>query len=178
MNLVYIYGPPGVGKLAVATELAKLTGYKLFHNHFSIDCVLPVFSFGMEPFDRLVQQIRRMVLTEAARQDVDVIFTFVYARDVDDPIVTAIDEQVTQAGGRVCFVQLVCDQETLEQRVVGEDRTRMRKIDTVERIQRFVTQYELFTPIPGRESLSIDNTNVAPDEAARQIGEHYGLLAT
>ena len=51
MNLVFIYGPPGVGKLTVAKELAGLTGYKLFHNHLSIDWVLPVFDFGSDPFD-------------------------------------------------------------------------------------------------------------------------------
>lgn len=33
MRLIFIYGLPATGKLTVAQELAKRTGYKLFHNH-------------------------------------------------------------------------------------------------------------------------------------------------
>jgi tRNA uridine 5-carbamoylmethylation protein Kti12 len=32
MKLIFLYGPPAVGKLTVAQELVTLTGYKLFHN--------------------------------------------------------------------------------------------------------------------------------------------------
>jgi replication-associated recombination protein RarA len=46
MNLIFLYGPPGVGKLTVAQELAGMTGYKLFHNHLTVDLVYAVFDFG------------------------------------------------------------------------------------------------------------------------------------
>ena len=45
-TLVVIVGPPAVGKMAVGTELSALTGLPLFHNHLSIEAVLPVFDFG------------------------------------------------------------------------------------------------------------------------------------
>src|SRR5207249_6103945 len=50
MRLVFIYGPPASGKLTVATELAKLTGFKLFHNHVSIQFVQSIFEFGTKTF--------------------------------------------------------------------------------------------------------------------------------
>jgi len=41
---------PASGKLTVATELAKLTRFKLFHNHVSIQFVKSIFEFGTKPF--------------------------------------------------------------------------------------------------------------------------------
>jgi len=44
-TLLYIYSPPASGKFTVATTLAELTGFSLFHNHLSVDavrCVLPL----------------------------------------------------------------------------------------------------------------------------------------
>ena len=52
MKLVILYGAPASGKLTIATELGKRTGFKVFHNHLSIDCVRPVFDFGTPPFLR------------------------------------------------------------------------------------------------------------------------------
>lgn len=38
-DLIMITGPQAVGKMTVEQELAKLTNFKLFHNHMSIDLV-------------------------------------------------------------------------------------------------------------------------------------------
>lgn len=46
MQLIFIYGPPAVGKLSVANALAKLTGYRVFHNHLTIDLVRSIFDWG------------------------------------------------------------------------------------------------------------------------------------
>lgn len=39
MELVILFGPQAVGKMTVGQELAKQTGFKLFHNHMTIDLV-------------------------------------------------------------------------------------------------------------------------------------------
>ncbi len=153
MNLIFIYGPPGVGKFTVATELAALTGYKLFHNHQSIDAVRPVFTFGEEPFARLLMQIRLLVLEEAAREGVDVIFTFVYASAVDDQIVADLCEVVERHGGHIRFVQLTCARDVLDQRVQAQGRAAMGKLTDIERVRDYHAMYELFSPIAGRDSL-------------------------
>lgn len=49
MQLVFLYGPPGVGKLTVARDLAGLTNFKVFHNHLTISLALSVFPFGSAP---------------------------------------------------------------------------------------------------------------------------------
>ena len=87
MKLIYIYGPPGVGKLTVATEVARRTGYKLFHNHLSIAVIEPVFEFGTETFWRLVHRIREDVIESAAQDGVDIVYTSVYGHPRDIPLV-------------------------------------------------------------------------------------------
>lgn len=85
MTFVLLYGPPAVGKLTVAKELAKLTGFKVFHNHLSIDLVETVFPRGTPSFGRVGKAIRELVFEEAARENVSLIFTYVYAYPYDNP---------------------------------------------------------------------------------------------
>ena len=57
--LVFLIGPPAVGKMTVGAELARRTGLPLYHNHLSIEAVLPVFEYGSPAFDRLVALLGR-----------------------------------------------------------------------------------------------------------------------
>ncbi|MBW4552200.1 MAG: AAA family ATPase [Aphanocapsa sp. GSE-SYN-MK-11-07L] len=77
MELLFIYGPAAAGKLTIGRELAKLTGFRLFHNHLTVDAVTAVFDFGSEPFIKLREQIWLSVFQEAAQNDVSLI---VYSR--------------------------------------------------------------------------------------------------
>ena len=43
--LVVLFGPPAVGKMTVGRELERLTGLPLFHNHMTIELVVPFFDF-------------------------------------------------------------------------------------------------------------------------------------
>ena len=173
MKLLFIYGSPAVGKLTVATQIAARTGFKLFHNHLSIDCVEPVFDYGTKPFGRLVNLIRVETIREAARENVDLIYTFCYAKGPDDAHVKSITKIVEENGGEVCFVLLKADREQLNKRVTEESRKRLGKAKTVEMMDYFHETYDLFSPVPERESLIIDNTNLSTDKAAEQIITHF-----
>jgi hypothetical protein len=50
VTLVIIFGPPAVGKMAVAFELERLTGFRAFHNHLTVDPLLPLFRFASPEF--------------------------------------------------------------------------------------------------------------------------------
>jgi len=175
MKLIFIYGSPAVGKLSVANEIARKTDFKVFHNHLSIDCIEPVFEFGSPPFAKLIDLIRVETVAEAARAGQNLIYTFCYAKDLDDRHVEKITRAVEENGGEVCFVLLVAEKAALEKRVLEESRRKYGKAKTVEMMRYFFETYDLFSPVPERESLQIDNTNVSPEAAAQQIIEHFKL---
>ena len=175
MKLIFIYGSPAVGKLTVANEIAAATGFKVFHNHLSIDCIVPVFDFGTKPFAKLIEIIRVETVAEAARENVDLIYTFCYAKDFDDAHVEKITRVTEENGGEVCFVLLKADRNELDKRVTEESRKKMGKAKTVELMNYFHETYDLCSPVPDRESLIIDNTDLSAEAAAKLIIEHFKL---
>lgn len=178
MNLVLIYGPPGVGKLSVAREVVRLTGYRLFDNHVSIACAESVFDFGTPPFGRIVSMIRMGVFEEAARGGVSLVFTFVYACPEDTPFVERVCGLVEGLGGRVLLVRLFCAREELERRLPQPDRALASKLASLDTLREVTARHDIFSSVPGRESFEVDNTSLAPDEVARLVAEHYHLPST
>lgn len=158
MKLIFLYGAPAIGKLTVARELAGLTGFKVFHNHLSIDCIEPVFDFGTPSFFKLIELIRVATVAEAALENVNLIYTFCYAKDFDDPHVAKIVESVEASGGEVCFVLLTCERSELEKRVLEESRKQYGKANNLKILDEILGKYDLSSPVSGRESLQIDNT--------------------
>jgi len=175
MRLVFIYGPPASGKLAVASELAKLTGFKLFHNHVSIQFVQSIFEFGTKTFRRLTGKYRLEMIEEAAKEGIDVIFTFVYSKGEDDKFVRHVLQKVRSNGGQAHFVRLYCDRKELVRRVKSSQRRRMGKIGTEKMLSDLFRRYNLDLEIPFHRSLNIDTTNRTPRSVAKSIAHQYRL---
>jgi hypothetical protein len=104
--------------------MSELTGFKLFHNHLTVNLVTSVFPPGSEAWNRLAARIRRGVFAEAAREGVDLVLTRAprAADQADVDRVQAMIEPVCAAGGTVLFVQLACDREELLVRVQTDAR--------------------------------------------------------
>jgi len=172
-TLVYIYGPPAVGKLTVATELEEQTGFRLFHNHLSIDAVKAVFEFKSPPFKEVIHRLRLDVFETAARHKIDLIFTNNSVWDVPDGryLFAEFAEEarlrVRAAGGEVLFVQLVAPLEVLEQRVVATSRHELGKIVRPARVRELVAQ---LVPEPLHSGdVVIDTSVLRPADAASAI---------
>lgn len=70
-TLLFLIGPPAVGKMAVGQELARRTGLKLFHNHMTVDLALRFFPetelrLAEKPPMRDVQASRERLLHDDA----------------------------------------------------------------------------------------------------------------
>jgi len=185
-TLVFIIGPPAVGKMTVGHELALRTGLRLFHNHQTIDLILPFFPFGSPPFGRLVSEFRRRILQEVASSDLPgVIFTFVWAFDLaaDDAVVEEYSEIFRSRGGRVAYVELETSQEERLRRNETEFRLAAKpfKRDLVASRRQLIElddKYQLNSRgrLAGRDDyLHIDNTRLSAAEVAERIISFFGL---
>ena len=87
MHLVFAFGPPAVGKMTVGREICARTGYKLLHNHMTVEPVLDVFPFGSPPFSRLVNEFRRRILEEAVLALDGLVMTMVWGLDLEEDVV-------------------------------------------------------------------------------------------
>lgn len=172
MKLIVLYGPPAAGKYTIASALAEKTGYKLFHNHLTVDLLKTIFQFGAPGFFPLSQKIRLDIFEEAAKQDIPgIIFTFVYAKGTDDPFIHEVIERVTKYGGDVQFIQIYCEKEELLKRVTGESRKQFQKIKTEEGLEALLAREDLVSAIPFVKSITIDTTHVSIDEAVQKAYE-------
>jgi hypothetical protein len=176
VKLVYLYGPPRVGKLTVAEVLIARTGFKLLHNHLTVNLVRSVFAFNSEPYVRLLRQFRREIPAEAARSEVDLVVTGVYTGTEEQ--LAAIKQMIAPVyagGGNVFFVQLTCDHAIWLTRVAEESRCFQDKlIDPVRALDEFEGR-DPFAPMPLEPTLRLDITHTAPQLAAARIADYYGL---
>lgn len=176
MELLFIYGPAAVGKLTIGRELAKLTGFRLFHNHLTVDAVMAVFDFGSEPFINLREQIWLSVFKEAARNNVSLIFTFAPERTVRTSFIQETIDAVELAGGKVLFIELTCPLEELEQRMENPSRAEFCKLRSLEVFRKIRQEgLDIYPKLPN-SGLTIDTSKMSPIEAAHKICEVFSLL--
>jgi hypothetical protein len=175
MNLVFLYGAPGAGKLTVGRELEALTGYRLFHNHLTVDLVSAVFDFGTEPFVGLREHIWLSVFRAAARGGVSLVFTFAPERTVREQFIPGAMEAVESAGGQVLFVELTCGDAELERRIENPSRKASGKLQSAELYRELKEAGAFRHPRMPEAALSLDTTRRPPRETARLIAEHFGL---
>lgn len=189
--LIIIIGPPAVGKMAVGLELAKLTGFKLFHNHMSIDLVLNFFEYGSEKFHILNGEFRRRIFEEVATSDLaGLIFTFVadFSDERDKKYLEWISDLFRKQGAGVYYVELEADLNERLRRNKGKLRMDLKpsKRDTLRSEQGLLSlekqhvmnsndEYPFFFQ---ENYLKIDNTNLSAKKVASLIQEELNIFVS
>ncbi|MDG5473508.1 shikimate kinase [Jeotgalibacillus sp. ET6] len=187
MKIVLLFGPQAVGKMTVGQELAKITDLKLFHNHMTIDLLVPLFDFSPEMW-RLTTLFREEIFKEYARTDqYGLIFTFVWAFDLrgDWEFLETVSSIFTENGGEVYYVELEADlKERLERNVsphrLQEKPTKRNIKQSEENLLESVQKHRL-NSMPGEiqkeHYIKIDNTNLSAQETANKIKDFFSLQA-
>jgi hypothetical protein len=176
MKLIFLHGLPGVGKLTVAREIAKLTGFKIFHNHLAVDLVESLFEFGSQPFVELRERIWLMVFAEAVSANLDgLIFTFAFDSTVRGNFIENTRKVIESSGGEVFFVELRCSTDELERRIEHPSRQRFGKLRSLDLFRELKEAGAFVDPGIPTERLVTDTTELPAADAADLIVSRLGL---
>lgn len=186
--LLILFGPPAVGKMTIGREIAARSTFRLFHNHLTIEPLIEVFGYGTPPFRTLNTEFRRRVLAEAAEHGVDLIFTVVWALDLEADRVEI--ESYAEIFDEVAFVELRADLGTrlarnrTEERLLhkaskrdldwSDENVRQMEADwTMDATEGYHRAEELLARYP---VLTVDTVGRSPAAAADRILEWVAAL--
>jgi hypothetical protein len=188
--LVFVVGPPAVGKMTVGHALARRTGLRLFHNHVTSDVVTRFFDYGTPAYGRLVTEFRTRIFEEVAASALPgLIFTYVWAfgEPGDAAFVRRLAETFRVRGRPVYLVELGAPLAVRLERNGSAfrlaekptkrdvDASRRHLLD-VEARYRLNSAGEL-DPRPDwlDGCLRVDNAALPPDAAASRVAEAFAL---
>lgn len=175
MKLIFMYGPPAVGKLTIAEKLSEATNIPVFHNHHSRDIVKDIYGDDLMDHYELVDTIRFDVMEYCAQNDTDLIFTYVYGGPQDDANVKAYKKKIESNGGQVMFVELAADAQDLIDRVNNDSRKKFKKLLDKEVMTELTQDLSIFT-IPFVAPLRINTSHTSPTESVDIIIKKLGLV--
>ena len=185
MKFILIFGPQAVGKMTVGQELEKKTGFKLFHNHMTIDLLVPFFGFSPQMW-KLANHFRMEIFREAAESNLDgMIFTYVWAfnEKEDWDFVDSVCEIFESRGADIYFIELEAGlDERLQRnstpnrlankptkRDVAGSETEMKESMDVYRMNSFAGE------ITRKQYIKINNTHLSAEETADAIVKKFAF---
>ncbi len=184
-NLIVVAGPQAVGKMTVAENLKEKIGYSLMVNHDSIEVSKKIFDKNIEASRELNKLIRKNVFQIAIKNNVNLIFTFVVAFDMQEDLdyLNKLKEMFEASGGKFYFVELEADLETrLERNLTPhrlEEKRSKRDVEWSEKeLLETMEKYRLNSNEGEKlfeNQIKINNSNLEPNEVANMVIEKFKL---
>lgn len=180
-TLLILHGYPGCGKLTTANLLAPmLPGFKLFHNHLVIDVLNKLFAFGTESFRKYREQIWLDLMAEAGRNGDSLIFTYCAEWTMSPDFLNRLHEAFEAAGseamkrnnkdgkGKVLYVHLDCDIDTVRERLANESRKDYEKLTSVELFDMILSR-GAFDVVQPKADFVVNVAKCDPEDTAKKI---------
>ncbi|MDD5331590.1 MAG: AAA family ATPase [Candidatus Nanoarchaeia archaeon] len=176
MKLIFIYGAPASGKLTIAKEISKVTGYKIFHNHLTLDFLDEIFGENKKGFWEAVDEIRLTVFEKAARSKIKgLIFTYGSINHNNFEFLKKVIERIEKYKGKVCLVNTKCSEKELLKRIKSKSRKEYNKLKNSKELRKILLTWDFETKIPSKKTLEIDTEVLSPKRAAQKIIKYYKL---
>lgn len=187
-SLMIVCGPQAVGKMTVAEKIKEKTDFSLTTNHDSIELSDKIFEKGSQAQRELRNLIREATFKTAIDNNVNIIFTYVWAFDEksDWDYVLGLKEQFEKSGGKFYLVELETDLQTrLERNTTPhrlESKPSKKDIEWSKNdILKTNEKYRLNSnegEITFENFVKIDNTNLSPEEVANIVVDKFELKLT
>jgi shikimate kinase len=178
MKLIILYGPPAVGKLTVANELAAIADIKVFDAHQTIDIIEPIVTRQYAEFAAVVYDTWRTILAAAvSANQTDVVFTFPFAANLprDMEFLPKLINDSREQDAEVYPVFLTCDKETLLSRATDESRQAYGKITTTKVMATMIEKYDFDTPLQIEGNVGFNTAEKSAKVVAAEIKKLAGL---
>lgn len=185
-NFIFLCGPQAVGKMTVGQELAKLTGYKLFYNHMTIEWTRHIFDYDREIFWNVNANIRNEVFKEFAKSNQKgIICTGCFDFGPEIELCKKDIKTWTENYDKVYVVELEADLDERIKRNKTENRLKhkesKRDLEWSEKELLASVKKHKFNSDPGQGKelfenyLKINNTNISAENTAKLIQEEWKL---
>lgn len=170
MKLLFLHGPPAVGKLTIARDVAARTGWRLFHNHLTVDLALSLYDFGTPGFIALREEVWLAAIRRALGDRLPgMIFTFNPENSVPQRFIDELFTDVFVRGGQLISVGLTASEPEIERRIDSDSRKKYRKLADLALYRQLRASGVFASPVIPRTDLTIDTEAVNPATAAEQI---------
>ena len=179
-KLILITGAQAVGKMTVGEALKEKIGCSMTINHDSLDLAAKIYGWGTPAHKQLSESIRRATFESSIDNDVDLIFTYVWAfsEKADWDYVEGLNQLYS---GELYIVELVTDLNTRLERNNTEHRKEVKptKRDVEKSNHDLISSNEKYRLISNEGEVNyphyvkIDNTNLIPEEVADRIIEAF-----
>lgn len=169
MIVAFLHGPIGIGKYTIGKQLSEITGLPLFHNHLVVDMATSIFEFGSDGFKDLRESAWLKSFEIAAREKKSFIFTFSPESTVDPALIKKLVEVVESYQGKILFIELVAQEETVLKRLQSEERKKFGKLRDPVLFKKLKDNGDFsFPPMPSC-FLKIDTDMYDPSQSAKLI---------
>jgi hypothetical protein len=170
MKLAFIYGDPATGKYTIGRELARITGWELYHNHLVVDEVLTLHAFGTPGFVRLRdERWRNHFASTAAAGQPNLIFTFNPENTVPQEFIDWIFHELPRRGVAIYSVELAVSEAAIEARLGTKQRQGFKKLTDLGLYRQLRAAGTFLSPVIPRTDLHINTEAVSPTAAAGLI---------